>query len=67
MELETYLKKSKLFEGLPENQLEALADITIEKYFDKGQPLFFVGNDHRGRDRCAYNRTVGSEGCTGSQ
>jgi CRP/FNR family transcriptional regulator len=48
VELETCLKKTSLFEGFPQNQLKALANITIEKYFDKGQPLFFEGEEAKG-------------------
>jgi len=48
VDLENYLKKTSLFEGLPQSQLKALADIAIENYFDRGQPLFFEGEDAKG-------------------
>jgi CRP/FNR family transcriptional regulator len=37
-----------LFEGLPEDQLEDLARIALDKRFGKGDPIFFEGDEAHG-------------------
>lgn len=39
------IKSSLLFEGLPSEQIEALAEIAVIKKFEKGENIFFEGDD----------------------
>ena len=39
------IKSSLLFEGLPLEQIEALAEIAVIKKFEKGENIFFEGDD----------------------
>lgn len=48
MELGKQLAEIPLFHGLPQEQLEKLADITLEKRFQKGQSLFLEGSKASG-------------------
>ena len=41
----TVLSKSQLFGGLPEDHLEEIKKVSIDKYFDKGEIIFFDGDE----------------------
>ena len=42
------VSKIPLFEGLPQDQLEGLSQIVLEKYCEKGEPIFFEGDRANG-------------------
>ncbi len=43
--LKTFLKKTPLFSGLPDNQLDALVKISAVKKFSKGETIFSEGDE----------------------
>ena len=42
------LRKSILFEGLPAEQIDLVADLTIEKKYGRGETIFFEGDEADG-------------------
>jgi len=42
------IKKSLLFNGLPEKEIDRIGQIAIEKYFNKGKSIFSEGDDGNG-------------------
>ncbi len=41
----TVLSQSQLFGGLPEDQLEEIKKVSVDKHFDKGEIIFFDGDE----------------------
>lgn len=51
--MKTYTKsdiimKASLFKGLPPDQIEKIASLTIEKQYSRGESIFFEGDDANG-------------------
>jgi len=42
------LLKSQLFGGLPDDHLEEIKKISVDKYFNKGEIIFFDGDEGSG-------------------
>ncbi len=48
MKTKDLLMASSLFGGLPDNELEGIVDISIEKTYGRGESIFFEGDEGRG-------------------
>ncbi len=42
------ISKTPLFKGLPENQLEEIKRITVQRQYNKGEAIFFEGDEGNG-------------------
>ena len=48
MKLRALIEQTALFKGLPEEQLDKIAELTVEKSYGRGETIFFEGDEAMG-------------------